>query len=148
MGKFMTGIIVTGHGSFATGITSGLKLLAGEPEYYESVDFSPEDSVGSLTEKLEAAVKRLDGCEEILVLTDIKGGSPFNVALRMKLQRGEGFEVIGGTNLPVLLDAYLSRDSGKSVKELAYSSAEAGREQLVWYEQSLSAQAEEEDYEE
>ena len=39
----MTGIIVTGHGSYATGITSGLKLLAGEPEHYRAVDFLPED---------------------------------------------------------------------------------------------------------
>ena len=55
----MVGMIVTGHGSFATGITSGLRLLAGEPEDYEAVDFLPEDSVDSLTEKLRAAAERL-----------------------------------------------------------------------------------------
>ena len=105
----MIGIIVTGHGSFATGITSGLKLLAGETEYYEAVDFLPEDSVEALTEKLLRAVEALSGLEGILILTDIAGGSPFNVSLKLKLTRTEAIEVIGGTNLPVLLEAYLSR---------------------------------------
>ena len=54
----MTGIIVTGHGSFASGITSGLKLLAGQPQNYEAVDFLPEDSVESMAEKLSEAVER------------------------------------------------------------------------------------------
>ena len=67
----MIGIIVTGHGSFATGITSGLKLLAGETAYYEAVDFLPEDSVEALTEKLLRAVEALSGLEGILILTHI-----------------------------------------------------------------------------
>ena len=41
----MIGMIVTGHGSYATGITSGLKLLAGEPENYVPVDFLEDDSL-------------------------------------------------------------------------------------------------------
>ena len=48
----MIGMIVAGHGSYAAGITSGLKLLAGEPEYYEPVDFLEEDSLEILTGKL------------------------------------------------------------------------------------------------
>lgn len=62
----MVGMIVTGHGSFATGITSGLKLLAGEPEDFESVDFTPEDSVDSLKEKLKAALARLRTVKRLL----------------------------------------------------------------------------------
>ena len=80
----MVGMIVTGHGSFATGITSGLKLLAGEPEDFESVDFTPEDSVDSLKEKLKAALARLQDCEEVIIFTDLTGGSPFNVSIGLK----------------------------------------------------------------
>lgn len=137
-------MIVTGHGSFATGITSGLKLLAGEPEWYEAVDFEPEDSVDSLTEKLEAAIHKLTGCSGILILADLTGGSPFNVALRLKLSREEHLEVIGGTNLPVVLDAYMSRVMNDDVNALAAASLEAGRSQLVLYTPS---QSDDEDYE-
>lgn len=130
----MTGIIVTGHGSFATGITSGLMLLAGEPEYYEAVDFLPEDSIDMLTEKLEAAIGRLDSCEGILILADLAGGSPFNVSLRLKLGSEKPMEVIGGTNLPVLLDSYMSRTVIADTEKLAVSSLSNGKEQLIRYE--------------
>ncbi len=46
----MIGLIVTGHGNFATGITSSLRLIAGEPHDYQAVDFLPEDSIDLLTE--------------------------------------------------------------------------------------------------
>ena len=144
----MTGIIVTGHGSFATGITSGLKLLAGDPECYEAVDFLPEDSIEILTGKLEAAMGRLDSCEGILILADLAGGSPFNVSLRLKLAGDRRIEVIGGTNLPVLLDAYMSRAMIADTTELAASSLANGREQLVRYEAAMAGSRTDEEFEE
>lgn len=141
----MTGIIVTGHGSFATGLTSGLKLLAGDPENYEAVDFLPEDSAESLEEKLRGAIERLSGCEAILILADLVGGTPFNVSLRLTLSGSWNLEVIGGCNLPVVLDAYMSRMMEDDVKKLAESSADNGRQQLIHY---VPQQSEEDDYEE
>lgn len=106
----MIGIIVTGHGSFATGLTSGLKLLAGEPECYEAVDFEEEASIGDLTGRLEQALEDLKDCEEIAVFADLTGGSPFNVAARLKQsQPVRPMEVAGNTNLPAVIQAYLSR---------------------------------------
>ena len=95
----MIGMIATGHGSFATGITSGLKLLAGEPQDYETVDFLPEDSAEALAQKLDAAYERLSGCEGIVIFADLTGGTPFNVSIRMKMEHPERqIEVIGGSN--------------------------------------------------
>lgn len=130
----MVGMIVTGHGSFAAGITSGIRLLAGEPECFEAVDFLPEDSADTLAEKLRAAAGRLKGCEGIVLFADLAGGSPFNVAVRMKMETEEGLEVIGGANLPVVLNAYMSRPMGMSAKELAESSLEAGRDAMVRFD--------------
>lgn len=141
----MVGILVTGHGTFATGITSGLKLLVGEPTDYEIVDFMPEDSIEVLTEHLEEALGRLKECTSVLILTDLAGGSPFNVSLKRKLSGAENIEVIGGTNLPVLLDAYMSRGAAENTAALAQSSVNAGISQLVWYQPS---DIEEEEYEE
>lgn len=131
----MIGIIVTGHGNFATGLTSGLKLLAGDTEQYEAVDFEPEDSIDILTEKLNGAKKRLEGCEAIAVFADLTGGSPFNVASRIKLYGTDRpFEVAGGTNLPVVLQAYLSRTMVHDVTELVDQALEAGKGQMVRFE--------------
>lgn len=144
----MTGIIVTGHGSFATGITSGLKLLAGETECYEAVDFLPEDSIEMLTDKLKAAIVRLDSCEGILILADLAGGSPFNVSLRLKLASEKKIEVIGGTNLPVVLDSYMSRAMIEDTARLAASSLSNGREQLILYAPEMSGSRSDDEIEE
>lgn len=141
----MTGMIVTGHGSFATGITSGLKLLAGEPQRYEAVDFLPEDSVESLTEKLAGAAERLGECDGIIIYADLTGGSPFNVAIRMKMEKGRVLEVIGGANLPAVLDGYMTRDMAGDVKSLAEAGVEAGRAAMVWFQETND---DEDEYEE
>lgn len=136
----MIGIIVTGHGNFASGLTSGLKLLAGETEYYEAVDFQPEDSIDILTDKLKEAMGRLAGCEAILVFADLTGGSPFNVASRIKMAgTAFPFEVAGGTNLPVVLQAYLSRTMFTDAAELADNALEAGKGQMVRFVPELSS---------
>lgn len=129
----MTGMIVTGHGTFATGLTSGLRLLAGEPEYYEAVDFDPEESLESLKGKLLEALGHLTECEDILILADLAGGSPFNVSVNLKFESKKGIEVIGGVNLPILLDAYMKRAVIEEAGELAKSALEAGKEQTIYY---------------
>lgn len=128
----MIGIIVAGHGNFGTGLTSGLKLLAGETEFYEAVDFEAEDSIDMLTDKLTAAIGKLEGCESIAIFTDLTGGSPFNVASRLKMaDKEERIQVAGGTSLPVVLQAYMSRMGIGDAIELVDSSLEAGKGQMV-----------------
>ena len=73
----MIGIIVTGHGNFATGISSSVQLIAGLPENYEMVDFNEGDSVDDLESKLEEAISNLKTCSGILIFSDLVGGSPF-----------------------------------------------------------------------
>ena len=142
----MTGMIVTGHGSFAAGITSGLRLLAGEPAHYEMVDFLPEDSVEVLTEKLKKAADRLADCQEIIIYADLTGGSPFNVSIRMKMEGEKPVEVIGGANLPMILDGYMVREGKENAQALAQSALVAGREAMVWFQ--VSQEADDDEYEE
>jgi PTS system N-acetylgalactosamine-specific IIA component len=130
----MIGIIVTGHGEFASGLTSGLKLLAGETEYYEAVDFKAEDSTELLTEKLKEGIRRLKDCEAVAVLADLTGGSPFNMASRLKMSSiHENMEVIGGINLPLALHAYMSRGMISDIRELLDASLEMGKQHMTYF---------------
>ena len=141
----MIGIIVTGHGTFATGLTSGLRLLAGEPSDYEAVDFDPEESLEVLTEDLQNALGRLKECEGVLILADLTGGSPYNTAVRMKLGGLDQVEIIGGASLPILLDAYMSRNMISDPAVLARTSLEAGKSQTICFEAPSEKAAAEED---
>mgnify|MGYP000562147186 CR=1 FL=1 len=59
----MIGLIVTGHGNFASGLTSSLKLIAGEPKNYVAVDFLESYSVDDLERELTKALDELKDCE-------------------------------------------------------------------------------------
>ena len=54
----MIGIILTGHGNFATGMMSSVKLIAGTPEHFKAVDFPEGDSTENLAKNLAYKVKR------------------------------------------------------------------------------------------
>ena len=142
----MIGIIVTGHGTFATGITSGVKLLAGEPVQYEVVDFTQEDSILTLEEKLREAMVRLKECSGLLVLADLTGGSPFDVSCRLKEETESiSMEVIGGINLPAVLQAYMARISQEDAALLAKDVLACGQGAMVRFQTSV---LEDDDYEE
>lgn len=150
----MIGIIVTGHGQFATGLVSALKLLAGEPEALLAVDFEAGDDIGRLEEKLKAAIESLGGeaydggsdasSDGILVMTDLRGGSPFNVASRLSMEH-PGVEVLTGSNLGMLVEAYMARQMAQDVKTLAVSTAASGKDQVGYFEKELVGSADDED---
>lgn len=126
----MIGMIVTGHGKFAPGAVDALKLLVGEQEYCEAVEFEPSDSVEQLTEKIDAVWQRLTKeCDGVVVFTDIPGGTPFNVSIRLKMERYPDSEVISGTNVPILMTAALSHTDADTAKDLANEAVEFIREQ-------------------
>ena len=126
----MIGLIVTGHGNFATGLTSSLKLIAGDPKDYAAVDFEATDSTDDLAKKLTEAMDSLSNCEGIIVLSDLAGGSPFKTSVEIGFPRGN-VEVIAGTNLGMLVEINLTRTFSESVKDLAESAVNVGKDQVV-----------------
>lgn len=139
----MVGIIVTGHGRFADGFTSSIKLIAGEQQDYIPVYF--EHEVDELEADLRAAIDSLSECEGILVFTDLQGGSPFKTAFEISLTNPK-LEVISGTNLPMVAEVIMARKFGMGVKDLANMAINTGKEQIVLLDkEALMADDEDED---
>ena len=101
----MIGIIVCGHGRFASGLGSALELIAGNQTDFVAVDF---DGRGDVKALLNQAVDAL-ACERILFFTDILGGAPFRKASLIAQERGQ-CEVIAGVTAQMLIEACLERD--------------------------------------
>ncbi|MCI5724112.1 MAG: PTS sugar transporter subunit IIA [Erysipelotrichaceae bacterium] len=133
----MIGIVVTGHGHFATGLSSSVELIGGKPEHYEAVDFVQEDSTEDLEKHLTEAFAKLKDCEDgILVFSDLVGGSPFKVSveLSMKLKDQYKIVVLSGTNLGMLVEANLTRGFASDIDSLANATVETGKSQVMRYE--------------
>ena len=125
----MTGIIVTGHGKFPEGILSAISLVAGKPDNTAAVNFemgqSSEDLKGSMTRAMES----WEG-DEVLILADLVGGTPFNTAAALKAERADKkIKVIAGVNMAALVEAVFSRTM-YGLDELAAALLTAGKEGL------------------
>lgn len=130
----MVGILVTGHGHFASGLTSSVELIAGLPENYEKVDFLESYGVDELASELNKAMDRLSHCKSILVFADLAGGSPFKTAVEVGMQRKQRIEVIGGTNLGMIIEISLARRFITDVNDLIKMAVNTGKEQVIHFE--------------
>lgn len=120
-------ILVTSHGGLAEGILSSYKMLAGTNDHIIYLTLTDSDT-GQYKEKLADVVKAND---QILILCDIKGGTPFNESYRLFLQDSDNIRVISGLNLGMLLEIGLAESSGNSnLNELAKLAKQAAVESI------------------
>ncbi|MFD1802129.1 PTS galactosamine/N-acetylgalactosamine transporter subunit IIA [Mixta tenebrionis] len=125
----MLGIILCGHGGFASGLAQAMRQILGEQPQFIAIDFPESSTTALLTSQLEEAVAALDAQEDIVFLTDLLGGTPFRVASTLAMQK-PGREVITGTNLQLLLEMVLDRD-GLSGEAFRLQALECGHRGLT-----------------
>lgn len=130
----MIGIIISGHGTFATGISSAVELLTGHQDFIIPVDFREEHSEEQLKENLKAAFDRFQDCEQVLVLCDILGGSPFKNAVMLSIG-DERIKVLYGTNLGMTVELAMRCMMGQipEADTLADEIIEIGKTQIGKY---------------
>ena len=98
----------------------------GEQEQVETIGFRPGDSLELLLERFTQAIKRLEECEEILVLTDIKGGSPCNAATVMKAKNPK-LRGVAGLSIPLLAQFFESKANGETLADSIDELIEIGK---------------------
>jgi len=127
-------IVVVGHGDLAGALVATAEMICGPLPDVHAVGLLPSDSPESFSERfLETAG---DPAGRLLILTDLVGGTPHNVALAATRRLPRAL-LISGVNLAVLIEAAMSTDAldGESVERLVAS----GREALVSASQLLAA---------
>lgn len=125
----MLGIILCGHGGFASGMEKAMLQILGEQSQFIAIDFPETSTTALLTSQMADAVSRLDQQQDIVFLTDLLGGTPFRVASTLALQKA-GREVITGTNLQLLLEMALERE-GLSSEVFRLQALECGHRGLT-----------------
>lgn len=105
----MIGIILCGHAHFASGLYSSIKLIAGEQENFEVIDYEEGMSSEALSEKINDAIQKLQSMDGIAILTDMAGGTPFNESIKLSMGK-DHIKVISGVNSPSILDCCFKRN--------------------------------------
>lgn len=116
----MTGsvsIIIMNHGKFGEELIASAELIIGEIEDIQAVSLMAGMTIEDFYGKAEQAVIASKG--NVLVLTDLFGGTPCNVA--MMLRQKYDLKVLCGVNLPMLIEAVSLRDTVSDMDELKAS---------------------------
>ncbi|MFK4568227.1 PTS sugar transporter subunit IIA [Enterococcus sp. UD-01] len=100
-------IIILTHGGWGAGLLKSIKMIVGETENIHEVVLRPEDNLQEYIARVEEQLKAITWRGKLLVLTDIKGGTTSNVALR--LSRDYDILALSGLNTAMLLDAVMKQ---------------------------------------
>lgn len=122
------GLILVAHGKYGAAILHAAESIMGPQNDCVSIGVESAHDVEVAVQRLHDAAERLDKGEGVLVLTDMFGGNPTNLALR--LPRGHKAEVVTGMNLPMLLKIFENR-SGIPLEQLAKLAGDAGKAGIV-----------------
>lgn len=129
----MAHLILTGHGEFASGLTSALSMIAGNISAFSAITFT-QDNAATYPETLAAEIETgISQQGSVLVFCDLKGGTPFNCAM-LQAAQNENIEVIAGVNLPILIETVFAHQLNvhTPAKDLAAIALDGASGSIVW----------------
>ena len=85
----MPGIVITGHGGFATGLLQAVEQVVGPQPHCAAVDFPEQMSTAQLNDALRSALAAVAQPDGVVFLTDMLGGSPFRSACELADAQGD-----------------------------------------------------------
>ena len=123
----MIGLVLVTHGRLAEEFRHALEHIVGPQDGIETIAIGPDDRMESRRTDIAAAVARVDTGAGVIILTDMFGGTPSNLAISL-LEIGK-VEVVAGLNLPMLVKlARIRRDY--PLDKAATAAQDAGRKYI------------------
>ncbi|MBG1233826.1 PTS sugar transporter subunit IIA [Aestuariivirga litoralis] len=123
----MIGLVLVTHGRLALEFIHALEHVVGKQDCIEGVCIGPDDRMDSRRGDIAAAISRVNRGEGVIVLTDMFGGTPSNLAISL-LEEGK-VEVVAGLNLPMLVKlARVRKDF--NLHKAAAAAQDAGRKYI------------------
>lgn len=133
----MIGLVIVTHGRLAAEFRSALEHVVGPQKQVETVSIGPDDDMVQRRREIIEAVKATDSGKGVVILTDMFGGTPSNLAISVMDEVDT--EVIAGINLPILIRLATVR-SEMSLKEAVIVARDAGRKYIKIASQELSGE--------
>lgn len=110
-------ILILTHNGWGLELLKSVQMIVGQISNVHEVALNAEDSLPDYLERVKAQIDQLKWTDKLLILTDIKGGTPSNVALRLS----KDYEVvtISGLCASMLLEAVMKQEAGGFTREVA-----------------------------
>ncbi len=124
----MIGMVLVTHGRLAHELRLAMEHVVGPQQNVETVCIGAEDDIERCRSDIQAGIQHVDQGDGVVVLTDMFGGTPSNLAISM-MDR-PGVEVIAGVNLPMLVKLAKVRGS-EPLKKAVECAETAGRKYIA-----------------
>ncbi|MFM8542675.1 MAG: PTS sugar transporter subunit IIA [Chakrabartia sp.] len=134
----MIGLVLVTHGRLATEFVTAMEHVVGPQTAIEAICIGPDDDMEARRADIAAAIAKVESGSGVIVLTDLFGGTPSNLAISL-MDVGR-VEVIAGINLPMLIRLESARRRMKVVDAVA-AAREAGRKYISVASEVLGEQA-------
>jgi len=100
-------VLIITHGNFGKGLLNGIEVIMGKQENVLALGLNLGDNIEVVRKEVEKIIKeKLQEDKEIIIVVDLFGGSPFNIALSM--MKEYDVKVITGINMPMLVELLTS----------------------------------------
>jgi len=123
----MIGMVLVTHGRLAAEFIDALEHILGPQENVAAICIGPDDDMEQRREDILRSVADVDDGDGVVLLTDMFGGTPSNLAI--SIMKEAKVEVIAGVNLPMLIKLSDMRD-GYSMAEAVEQAQESGRKYI------------------
>lgn len=123
----MIGLVLVTHGNLAMEFISAMQHVVGPQEQVEGVCIGPEDDMEMRRNEILEKVNAVNTGEGVVLLTDMFGGTPSNLALSM-MDRAN-VEILAGINLPMLIKIASLRKE-KNMKDAVEGAQDAGKKYI------------------
>jgi mannose PTS system EIIA component len=133
----MIGVVIVTHGGLAREFHAALVHVVGRQELLETLSIGPEDDMEARRAELVAAIQRVSAPGGVIVMTDMFGGTPSNLAINVMDETG--CEVIAGINLPMLIKLATARKD-LTLQQAVQAAKEAGRKYISVASQVLASE--------
>lgn len=131
----MIGLVLVTHGRLAEEFRNAVEHVVGPQRQLETVSIGAEDDMELRRGDIQAAIRRADGGTGVVVVTDMFGGTPSNLAISV-MESGH-VEVVAGMNLPMLIKLTSVR-AGDDMQVAIDEAQAAGRKYINVASQVLS----------
>ena len=124
----MIGLVLVTHGHLATELRAALEHVVGPQANLATIAIAPDDDMEGRRRDIIAAVEQVENGSGVIVLTDMFGGTPSNLAISV-MEPGR-IDVVAGINLPMLIKLASVREE-KTLDEAVSSAQDAGRKYIT-----------------
>lgn len=135
----MIGLVLVTHGYLAREFLAAMEHVVGPQQAVAAICIGAEDDMEARRADISAAARDVDDGHGVILLTDMFGGTPSNLAISL-MGQGTPVEVIAGVNLPMLIRLATSRRGG-NIAEAVAAAQQAGRKYISVASQILEGAA-------